>query len=134
MELNLLETSDCHKNFAEGAVMLGDHMTEITGSVVGKKLLDIYCASNAKQTFLRANMGAHFTAYDISPAAIKLARENAEKIGLTAAFDYRVRADPGPNQRTRASTSYSQPTCSGLRTSTSLAKTGTRCCTQVGSC
>jgi 2-polyprenyl-3-methyl-5-hydroxy-6-metoxy-1,4-benzoquinol methylase len=98
MEFNLLETPDCLKNFAEGAVMLGDHMTEITGSVVGKKLLDIYCTSNAKQTFLRANMGAQFTAYDISPAAIKLARENAEKIGLTVAFDYRVRADPGPNR------------------------------------
>jgi len=87
MEFNLRETPDFHKDFAEGAVMLGDDVTEIAGNVAGKKLLDICCAGDAKQAFSWANLGAQVTACDISPAAIKIARENAEKIGLPVAFD-----------------------------------------------
>jgi hypothetical protein len=40
-----------HEDFTNGAVMLDDHVTEIAGSVVGKKLLDVCCAGNAKQAF-----------------------------------------------------------------------------------
>ena len=52
----------------------------------GQKLLDICCACDATQAFSWANLGADVTACDISPAAIKIARENAERIGLPVAF------------------------------------------------
>jgi len=87
MEFNLRETPGFHKDFAEGAVMLDDHVTEIAGNVAGKKLLDICSAGDAKQAFSWANLGAQVTACDISPAAIKIARENAELIGLPVTFD-----------------------------------------------
>jgi hypothetical protein len=35
MEFNLRETPGFHKDFAEGAVMLDDHVTEIAGNVAG---------------------------------------------------------------------------------------------------
>ncbi|MCX8213784.1 MAG: hypothetical protein OTJ97_04645 [SAR202 cluster bacterium] len=51
MEFNLRETPEFHEDFTNGAVMLDDHVTEIAGSLVGKKLLDVCCAGNAKQAF-----------------------------------------------------------------------------------
>jgi ubiquinone/menaquinone biosynthesis C-methylase UbiE len=56
-------------------------------TLAGERLLDICCACDATQAFSWANLGADVTACNISPVAIKIARENAEMIGLPVAFN-----------------------------------------------
>ena len=87
MGFQLRENPDFHKDLADGAVMLNPMVSEIAGDVRGQKLLDICCACDATQAFSWANLGAEVTACDISPVAIKIARENAELIGLPVTFD-----------------------------------------------
>ena len=86
MGFQLRENPDFHKDFADGAVMLDDYVIELAGEVNGRKLLDICCACDATQAFSWANLGADVTACDISAVAIKIAQENAERIGLPVAF------------------------------------------------
>jgi len=87
MGFQLSENPDFHKDLAGGAVMLNPMVAELAGDVSGQRLLDICCACDATQAFSWANLGADVTACDISPVAIKIARENAEMIGLPVAFN-----------------------------------------------
>jgi ubiquinone/menaquinone biosynthesis C-methylase UbiE len=96
MDFQLLENPDFHKDFADGAVMLNPVVPELAEDVSGQRLLDICCACDATQAFSWANLGADVTACDISPAAIKIARENAELIGLPVAFDVADAQTLGP--------------------------------------
>lgn len=63
-----------------------DHMIDMVGDVKGLKLLDTCCASDAVQAFSWHNLGAIVTACDITPTAIKIARENAAKMNLSVEF------------------------------------------------
>jgi ubiquinone/menaquinone biosynthesis C-methylase UbiE len=86
MGFHLKENPNFHRDLADGAVMLSDRLIELAGDVSGQKLLDVCCAGDATQAFSWANLGAEVTACDISPVAIDIARDNAERIGLPVAF------------------------------------------------
>jgi len=86
MEFNLKESPHFYEHLAAGGTLLDNHLIEMIGDVRGRKLLDICCAGDAKQAFSWANLGAIVTASDISPKAIEIARENAERIGLPVSF------------------------------------------------
>lgn len=66
--------------------MLDDEVVELAGDVAGLDLLDTCCASDAKQAFSWANLGARVTACDIAPTAIEIARKNALHLGLDVKF------------------------------------------------
>ena len=86
MEFHLKEWPNYFEHFKGGGTMLDDYVVEMLGCVTGLSLLDICCACDAKQAFSWANLGAAVTACDISPAAIKIARGNAKRIGLNIDF------------------------------------------------
>ncbi len=86
MDFNLKEVPNFHKHYAEGAVTLDAAVVQLAGDVSGAHLLDTCCAGDAKQAFSWGNLGAHVTACDISPVAIRIAKENAAKIGSNVTF------------------------------------------------
>lgn len=86
MEFHLKEKPDFHMQYARGAVTLDDWIIELAGDVKGKRLLDTCCAGDACQAFSWENLGARVTACDLSPVAIGIARQNAEKIGSRVEF------------------------------------------------
>jgi len=86
MEFHLKEWPKFHEHFKNGGLMLDDYVVELLGDVAGMDLLDVCCACDAKQAFSWANLGAKVTACDLSPEAIRIARENAKKIGLDVEF------------------------------------------------
>jgi SAM-dependent methyltransferase len=86
MEFHLREWPRFHQHFAEGGLMLDDYLVEMLGDVKGLRLLDTSCACDAKQAFSWANLGATVTACDISPTAVAIAKDNAERIGLDVVF------------------------------------------------
>ena len=86
MAFNLRESPHFYEHLAAGGTMLDDHLIEMAGDIRGLKLLDVCCAGDAQQAFSWANLGAIVTASDISPKAIEIARENAERIGLPVSF------------------------------------------------
>lgn len=53
-------------------------------------LLDTCCASDAKQAFSWANLGAKVIACDIAPTAIEIARANALGLGVERPYFPRV--------------------------------------------
>ena len=99
MQFHLKEWPDFHKHFAKGDIMLEEYVVDALGDVTGLALLDICCACDAKQAFSWVNLGAHVTACDLSPEAIRIARDNAKAIG--SQIDFRVddaqRLDTIPN-------------------------------------
>ncbi len=86
MDFNLKEVPDFHRRYAEGAVTLDSDVVELVGDVSGTHLLDTCCAGDAKQAFSWENLGARVTACDISPVAIRIAKENAAKIDSNVTF------------------------------------------------
>ena len=61
-------------------------MIRALGDVSELALLDVCCACDASQAFSWANLGATVTACDLSPEAIRIARDNARKLGLAVDF------------------------------------------------
>ena len=86
MEFNLKDRPDFHAFLANGGVDLDEGFLQRIGDVKGLNLLDICCAGDAKQAFSFENLGANVVATDLSPVAIQIARENAEKIGSQVEF------------------------------------------------
>ena len=86
MNFHLKEVPDFHRRYSEGAVTLDAAVLQLAGDVSGAHLLDTCCAGDAKQAFSWENLGARVTACDISPVAIRIARENAYKIGSNVTF------------------------------------------------
>lgn len=86
MTYTLEKYPDYYSFFAGGGVRLDAFVTELIGDVSGLRLLDTCCAADATQAFSWANLGARVTAGDISPAAIRIARRNAERMGLDLSF------------------------------------------------
>ena len=66
--------------------MLDDEVVELAGDVAGLDLLDTSCASDAKQAFSWANLGARVTACDIAPTAIEIARKSSLRLGIDVEF------------------------------------------------
>jgi SAM-dependent methyltransferase len=88
MQFHLKEWPKFHEHFARGGTMLDDEVAHALGDVTGLTLLDVCCACDAKQAFSWANLGATVTACDLSPEAIRIARDNATQIG--AHIEFRV--------------------------------------------
>ena len=86
MAFHLKERPEFHEHFARGGTMLEDYVVNTLGDVTGHTLLDICCACDAKQAFSWANLGAKVTACDLSPEAIRIARDNASVIGASVDF------------------------------------------------
>ncbi len=86
MEFHLKEWPKFHEHFARGGTMLEDYVVDALGDVTGHSLLDICCGCDAKQAFSWANLGARVTACDLSPQAIRIARDNATRIGANVEF------------------------------------------------
>ena len=86
MAFHLREWPRFHEHFTEGGLMLDDYLVQMLGDVAGLRLLDTCCACDAKQAFSWANLGAAVTACDISPAAVAIAKDNADRIGLAVEF------------------------------------------------
>ena len=80
------DTPDFYSRYSEGAVSLDSRVVDLAGDVTDKRILDTCCAGDAKQAFSWQNLGALVTACDISPVAIQIARENAERIGSNVMF------------------------------------------------
>lgn len=85
MKVILKEQPDFYEFFANGGVS-DEFEFQLLGDVRGLKLLDTCCACDARQAFSWTNLGAKVTACDISDAAIAIAKENAQKIGLDIDF------------------------------------------------
>ena len=86
MRFNLKERPDFFERLGTGDVLLDDEVVELAGDVAGLDLLDTSCASDAKQAFSWANLGARVTACDIAPTAIEIARKSALRLGLDVKF------------------------------------------------
>jgi len=86
MKFHLLEWPDYFDFFANGGVMLDEHLSPMVGDVKGLKLLDTCCACDAKQAFSWHNLGAIVTACDITDKAIEIASKNAEKLNFGIDF------------------------------------------------
>ena len=86
MQFNLKDRPDFFERLGRGDVLLDDGLVELAGDVTGLDLLDICCASDAKQAFSWANLGARVTACDVAPTAIEIARKNALRLGLDVKF------------------------------------------------
>ena len=86
MKFHLMKFPNYYESFSNGAVWLDDYLVAMLGDVKGLKLLDTCCACDAKQAFSWHNLGAVVTACDITPSAIKIAKENAKKMNLNVDF------------------------------------------------
>ena len=86
MRFNRMEHPDFFDREAGGHILLDESVVELVGDVGGMELLDICCASDAKQALSWAKLGARVTACDISPKAIEIARSNAERLDLDISF------------------------------------------------
>ncbi len=86
MQFHLKEWPDFYDHFANGGTILDDEVVRALGDVKGLTLLDVCCACDAKQAFSWANLGARVTACDLSPEAIRIARDNAARIGSEIEF------------------------------------------------
>ena len=82
----LKERPDFYAFFANGGVALVQSEVELLGDVSGLRLLDTSCGCDAQQAFSWENLGAEVVGSDLSPVAIKIARENARKIGSGVEF------------------------------------------------
>ncbi|MCL2500023.1 MAG: hypothetical protein FWE90_06755 [Defluviitaleaceae bacterium] len=78
MKFHLMKYPNYYDFYRNGGVFLEDYLVSIMGDVKGLKLLDTCCAADAAQTFSWHNLGAKVTACDITPSAIRIAKENAE--------------------------------------------------------
>jgi SAM-dependent methyltransferase len=87
MAFHLKERPDFYEHFAKGGTTgLDDYVISALGDVSGLSLLDTCCACDAAQAFSWTNLGAKVTACDLSPEAIRIARDNARKLGLAVDF------------------------------------------------
>ncbi|MFC1452382.1 class I SAM-dependent methyltransferase [Verrucomicrobiota bacterium] len=86
MDFHLKEWPDFHEHFAQGGTILDAEVAGALGDLTGLSLLDVCCACDAKQAFSWANLGARVTACDLSPAAIRIAKDNADRIGIPVEF------------------------------------------------
>ena len=86
MKFHLLKFPDYYNSFLNGEVWLDDYLVDMLGDVKGLKLFDTCCACDAKQAFSWHNLGAKVTACDITPSAIRIAKENARKMNLEVDF------------------------------------------------
>ena len=86
MQFNLKGRPDFFERIECGDVLLDAEVVELAGNVAGLDLLDICCASDAKQAFSWANLGARVTACDIAPTAVEIASCNALRLGLDITF------------------------------------------------
>ena len=86
MEFHLKEWPNFHEHFAKGGTMLDAEVVDALGDVTGLSLLDVCCACDAKQAFSWANLGSKVTACDLSTEAIRIAKDNADQIGVHVAF------------------------------------------------
>jgi SAM-dependent methyltransferase len=87
MAFHLKERPDFYEHFAKGGTTgLDDYVIRALGDVSGLALLDTCCACDAAQAFSWTNLGAKVTACDLSPEAIRIASDNARKLGLAVDF------------------------------------------------
>ncbi|MGI6238420.1 MAG: class I SAM-dependent methyltransferase [Christensenellales bacterium] len=86
MRFQLMARPGYYEFFSAGGVDLDQYLIDLIGDVRGLSLLDTCCASDAVKSFSWHNLGAKVTACDITPSAIRIARENAEKMHLDLAF------------------------------------------------
>ena len=86
MKFELKSHPDYFEFFANGGVELDDFLLKLIGDVKGLKLLDTCCACDAVQALSWHNLGARVTACDITPTAIKIAKNNAKKMKLDLEF------------------------------------------------
>lgn len=86
MEAIIRQRPDFFEFFSNGGVE-DDFEFNLLGNVKGLKLLDTCCACDARQAFSWTNLGADVTACDISPIAINITKQNADKIGLKIDFE-----------------------------------------------
>jgi ubiquinone/menaquinone biosynthesis C-methylase UbiE len=74
------------ERLAQGEVCLDADQCRTLGDLRGQRVLVLACGPDATQAFSLANLGAQVTACDLSPAAVEIARENAEKMGIDVEF------------------------------------------------
>lgn len=86
MKFHLMRFPDYYESFSNGGVWLDGYLIDMLGDVKGLRLLDTCCACDAKQAFSWHNLGAKVTANDITPSAIRIAKENANKMNLAVDF------------------------------------------------
>ena len=86
MKFHLMKYPDYYKFYANGGINLDDYLIDMIGDVKGLKLLDTCCACDAAQAFSWHNSGAQVTACDITPSAVRIAKENAAKMNLAVDF------------------------------------------------
>jgi ubiquinone/menaquinone biosynthesis C-methylase UbiE len=86
MRFQLMARPDYFEFLSSGGVDLDEYLIELIGDVRGLSLLDTCCASDAVKSFSWHNLGARVTACDITPSAIKIARENAMRMKLDLDF------------------------------------------------
>jgi ubiquinone/menaquinone biosynthesis C-methylase UbiE len=86
MRFHLMKFPDYYEFFANGGIRLDDYLIDMIGDVKGLKLFDTCCACDAMQAFSWHNLGARVTACDITPSAIRIAKENAGKMNLAVDF------------------------------------------------
>lgn len=86
MKFHLMSYPDYYEFYANGGIRLDNYLIAMIGDVRSLKLLDTCCACDAAQAFSWHNLGAKVTACDISPSAIRIAKENAGKMKLAVDF------------------------------------------------
>jgi ubiquinone/menaquinone biosynthesis C-methylase UbiE len=77
---------DRKQRFEEGYFDLDPLEVELIGDVHGQDVLELSCGWDANQAFGLVRLGATVTACDISPAAIDIARREADQLGVSAEF------------------------------------------------
>ena len=85
-EFNLKDRPDFYSFFENGGIDLSEEEIELVGDVSRLDLLDTCCAADARQSFSWANLGATVTGCDITPSAIEIASQTANRIGKDVRF------------------------------------------------